>query len=227
MAVSRSQANRFFSWLIGLFFGLLTCTTSALADAPPIRIAVVPGGGSGQEQEVVDRINGQLQSNQDVDLSTVNPDWYVVCNIKEMLDQNSGQIRYNGTVTTKTTAGHVINTVSLQKYNQDFSLTPGAQLNKKLVDNAVQDVIAGLTERAVGPIQHAIEVEMETRERMIRATKLGQQGKFDEAIELLRPITPETAHYQAVRALIHKLEAQRDAKPSSKPAAATQHRKAH
>jgi hypothetical protein len=175
---------------------------------------VVPGGGSGQEQEVCDRINGQLQSNQDVALSTVNPDWYVVCNIKEMLDQNSGQIRYNGTVTTKTTTGHIINTVSLQKYNQDFSLTPGAQLNKKLVDNAVQDVIGGLADRAVGPIQQAVEVEMETRERMIKATRLGAERKFDEAIALLRPISPETPHFSAVQALKRKLEIQRDTKPA-------------
>ncbi|CAN5159587.1 hypothetical protein BH10CYA1_BH10CYA1_31400 [soil metagenome] len=214
MAFTWSEARRVFFWCIGLCFVVLTFVRPALADAPPVRIAVVPGGGSGQEQEVCDRINGQLQSNQDVALSPTNPDWYVVCNIKEMLDQNSGQIRYNGTVTTKTTAGHIISTVSLQKYNQDFSLTPGAQLNKKLVDNAVQDVIGGLTERAIGPIQQAVEVEMETRERMIKATRLGVQHKYDEAIALLRPITPETPHFSAVQALKRKLENQRDGKPA-------------
>ncbi len=213
MAFTWSEARRVFFWCIGLCFVVLTCVRPASADAPPVRIAVVPGGGSGQEQEVCDRINGQLQSNQDVALSPTNPDWYVVCNIKEMLDQNSGQIRYNGTVTTKTTAGHIISTVSLQKYNQDFSLTPGAQLNKKLVDNAVQDVISGLAERAVGPIQQAVEVEMETRERMIKATRLGAERKFDEAIALLRPITPETPHFSAVQALKKRLENQRDGKP--------------
>ncbi len=214
MAFTWSGSKRIFLWCIGLSFVVLTLVKPALAEAPPVRIAVVPGGGSGQEQEVVDRINGQLQNNQDVALSTVNPDWYVVCNIKENLDQASGQIRYNGTVTTKTTEGHVISTVSLQKYNQDFSLTPGAQLNKKLVDNAVQDVISGLSDRAVGPIQQAIEIEMETRERMIKATVLGQHGKYDEAIALLRPISPETPHFKAVVALTRKLENQRDAKPA-------------
>jgi hypothetical protein len=214
MAFSWPEAKRVFFWCIQLCFVAMVCASPALADAPPVRIAVVPGGGSGQEQEVCDRINGQLQSNQDVALSTVNPDWYVVCNIKEMLDQNSGQIRYNGTVTTKTTTGHIINTVSLQKYNQDFSLTPGAQLNKKLVDNAVQDVIGGLADRAVGPIQQAVEVEMETRERMIKATRLGAERKFDEAIALLRPISPETPHFSAVQALKRKLEIQRDTKPA-------------
>lgn len=213
MAFNWSEARRIVYWCMGLCLAALTCAGPAFADAPPVRIAVVPGGGSGQEQEVCDRINGQLQSNQDVALSTVNPDWYVVCNIKEMLDQNSGQIRYNGTVTTKTTNGHIINTVSLQKYNQDFSLTPGAQLNKKLVDNAVQDVIGGLADRAVGPIQQAVEIEMETRERMIKATRLGQERKFDEAIALLRPISPDTPHFAAVQQLKRKLEMQRDAKP--------------
>jgi hypothetical protein len=214
MVFSWSEAKRIFFWCIGLCFVVLSCVRPALAEAPPVIIAVVAGGGSGQEQEVVDRISGQLQNNQDVMLSTVNPDWYVVCNIKEMLDQNSGQIRYNGVVTTKTTKGHIINTVSLQKYNQDFSLTPGTQLNKKLVDNAVQDVIAGLCDRAAGPIQHAIEIEMETRERMIKATVLGQHGKYDEAIALLRPISPETPHFEAVVALTRKLENQRDGKPA-------------
>lgn len=215
MAFRWPGARGFLTWCIGVCLMSLASVCPAFADAPPVRIAVVPGGGSGQEQEVCDRINGQLQNNQDVALSTVNPDWYVVCNIKEMLDQNSGQIRYNGTVTTKTTNGHIISTVSLQKYNQDFSLTPGAQLNKKLVDNAVQDVIGGLADRAVGPIQQAVEVEMETRERMIKATRLGSERKFDEAIALLRPISPETPHFSAVQALKRKLEIQRDARPGT------------
>lgn len=223
MALTWSEARFVFLRCLGLCLALLSCAIPALADAPPVRIAVVAGGGSGQEQAVVDRINGQLQGNQDIALSTVNPDWYVVCNIKEMLDQNSGQIRYNGTVTTKTTKGHIINTASLQKYNQDFSVTPGAMLNKKLVDNAVQDVIAGLADRAVGPIQQAVEVEMETRERMIKATRLGAERKYDEAIALLRPISPETPHFDAVQALKHKLQVQRDARPGS----ASKPRRAH
>ncbi|HEY9677020.1 MAG TPA: hypothetical protein V6C76_03385 [Drouetiella sp.] len=224
MAFSWPQTKRVFFWCVGLCFAVVSGMLPALADAPPVRIAVVPGGGSGQEQEVVDRINGQLQGNPDVALSTMNPDWYVVCSIKEMLDQNSGQVRYNGTVITKTTKGQVINTVSMQKYNQDFSLSPGAQLNKKLVDNAVQDVISGLTERAIGPIHQAVEVEMETRERMIKATRLGNEKKYEEAISLLRPITPETPHFDAVQALKHKLEAQRDA--AMHPGAAPPRRKA-
>jgi len=66
----------------------------------------------------------------------------------------------------------------------------------------------------VGPIQQAVEVEMETRERMIKATRLGAERKFDEAIALLRPISPETPHFSAVQALKRKLEIQRDTKPA-------------
>ncbi len=49
---------------------------------------------------------------------------------------------------------------------------------------------------------------------MIKATRLGAERKFDEAIALLRPITPETPHFSAVQALKKKLEIQRDAKPA-------------
>src|ERR1700722_10610840 len=116
--------------LAALFLSLLLF--SSAQAAPPVRIAVVPGGGSGQEQEVVDQISNRLQEmQQTVALSTVNPDWYVVCNIKENTDQVSGQIRYNGTVIIKTNTdpATILGTVAVQKYNQDFSLQPGAPLN--------------------------------------------------------------------------------------------------
>ncbi len=157
---------------ITLMLGACLCTTviAALA-APPVRIAVVCGGGSGIEQEVVDRISNNLSSINDVVLSTVNPDWYVVCNINENIDQASGAVRYNGSVIVKT-AGmnrHVISTKAVQKYNQDFSLSPGAPLNKKLVDNAARDVISSTADRVVPDLQQAIMVEMEARDRIIKA----------------------------------------------------------
>jgi len=193
--------------LAALLFLLFNICQAAQA-APPVRIAVVPGGGSGQEQEVVDRITERLQEIQTVALSTVNPDWYVVCNIKENIDQVSGQIRYNGTVIIKTAGADstVLGTVAVQKYNQDFSLQPGAPLNKKLVDGAVQQVIAGLSDRAMQPLQQAIDVEMETRDRMIKATHLGLESKYQEALDLLRPISPETPHFKQVRQMVAKYE---------------------
>lgn len=184
----------------------------ANAAPPPVRIGVVPGGGSGIEQDIVDRISGQLQDNPNVALSTVNPDWYVVCNIVQNLDQGSGQIRYNGTVTVKTVDGQVISTTAVQKYNQDFSLSPGTPLNKALVDGAARDVIGALSERAMPPILQAIDTEMETRARMIKATILGDQDKYDEAIELVHPISPETPHFQRVRTLLDQLVMEKQAK---------------
>jgi hypothetical protein len=177
----------------------------AEATAPPVRIAVVPGGGSGMEQDVVDRISSQLQSNEEIVLSTVNPDWYVVCNIKENIDQASGSIRYNGTVLVKTTDGQVIGTYAVQKYNQDFSLTPGAPPNKALVDGAARDVIGALAQRAIAPIQQAVVVEMETRERVMQADDLANQDKYDDAIGLLSPITPDTAHFARVQKMMQTL----------------------
>lgn len=205
------------SWSVGrisLYTFLLVislCFSLAANAAPPVRIAVVPAGGSGMEQDAVDRISNALSELSDVSISTVNPDWYVVCNIQEHIDQVSGQIRYNGTVTVKTTDGQVISNVAVQKYNQDFSLSPGAPLNKKLVDSAARDVISGMSERIVGPLQQAVQVEMETRDRMIQATSLGDQDKYDDAIALLRPISPETPHFAGVRKLIADLQMEEQA----------------
>jgi len=183
---------------------------SAIA-APPVRIAVVCGGGSGIEQEIVDRISDNLSSNTDTVLSTVNPDWYVVCNIHENIDQASGAIRYNGSVIVKTVSGQVIKTVAVQKYNQDFSLSPGAPLNKKLVDNAARDVISSAADRVVPSLQQAVMVEMETRDRIIKAENLADSNQFSEAINLLTPITPDTPHFKNVRDLIDEFAMEQEA----------------
>ena len=90
-----------------LLAGLCLCAILAIPAyaAPPVRVAVVPGGGSGMEQDVVDQISQQLGGMDGLELSTTNPDWYVVCNIKENIDQMSGQIRYNGNILIKTVSG--------------------------------------------------------------------------------------------------------------------------
>jgi hypothetical protein len=190
----------------------LTVAAPVSADAPPVRIAVVTGGGSGIEQEIVDRISGQLQNMEGVSLATVNPDWYVVCNIKESVDQMSGSIRYNGNVIVKTTDGHVLNTVAVQKYNQDYSLSPGAPLNKALVDKAARDVIANVADRVIQPLQQAILVESEGRERISVAGQMAAEGKFDQALKTIEVITPDFAHFDMVKAMHAQLELDRQAK---------------
>ncbi len=185
---------------------------AALAGGPPVRIAVVPGGGSGIEQEIVDRISNNLQNNPNIALSTVNPDWYVVCNIKEFMDQTSGQIRYNGTVLIKTTGGHIISTIAVQKYMQDYSLSPGTPLNKALVDKAARDAVSGAAERAIGPIENAVSVEMETREKVIQGQMLADQEEFDGAINALRLVTPDSPHFQNVRNLMDEFAMEKQAK---------------
>ncbi len=71
---------------------LVTVGVTAAYAAPPVRIAVVPGGGSGQEQSAVDGITAGLEGNSNITLSTVNPDWYVVCSINEQTDQVGGTV---------------------------------------------------------------------------------------------------------------------------------------
>lgn len=150
------RTKQLWSLLIALV-GVVVCCYQALAAAPPVRIAVVTGGGSGIEQEIVDKITNEIQNNPNVSVSTVNPDWYVVCNIKEMMDQMSGQIRYNGNVIIKTSGkGQIIDTVAVQKYNQDFSVTPGAQLNKALVDRAAKEATSAAASRTIPAIERAV-----------------------------------------------------------------------
>lgn len=180
------------------------------ANIPAVRIAVVPGSGSGIEQEIVDRISRQLEVTPDVVLSPVNPDWFVVCNIHESIDQVSGAVRYNGNVIVKTKDDHVIHTAAVQKYNQDFSLQPGAPLNKKLVDNAAREVIASASDRVIAPIQQAVVIEMAAREAIIRAEILADDDNYDEAMAVLRPVTPDTPNFKAVRDLIDEFEMEKE-----------------
>lgn len=178
----------------------------ALATAPPVRISIVAANGDGNEQEAADRISAQLERLPNIVLSTVNPDWFVRCSIQEVNDRHSGQIRYNGTVTVKTTDGQVVSTTSVQKYNQDFSLHQGAPLNKALVERAARSCAEDMSTRAVDPIQDAVQTEIGTRERVIDASKLGDLGKYDQAIALLSQITPDSTHFKQVRALITRYQ---------------------
>lgn len=199
------KPGRVGSYIAALFAALFVIVLAAapsLAGAPPVRISIVPGGQSGIEQEACDRIAQALANSRDVQISTVNPDWTVVCTITDKMDQNSGQIRYNGTVTVKTSDGQVINTVSVQKYNQDFSLTPGTPLNKRLVDNAARDVIQAVADRSVQPIETAVQIEMETRQRIIQAEILAEDDKYDEGMAILRVIGPDSPRFRAVRDLM-------------------------
>ncbi|HEY9786965.1 MAG TPA: hypothetical protein V6D17_16355 [Candidatus Obscuribacterales bacterium] len=174
----------------------------AQAGAPPVRISIIPGGSSGIEQEACDRIAHALESSSDIVFSTVNPDWFVVCTITDKNDQASGQIRYNGTVVVKTNDGQVVDTFSVQKYSQDFSFQPGTPLNKRLVDQAARDVIQAMSDRAVNPIQKAVAIEMETRERIIRAETLAQDDKYEEAMAILREVGPDSPRFRSVRDLM-------------------------
>ena len=192
----------------------------AYAEAPPVRIAVVTGGGSGIEQSIVDRIESRLQENRNVALSTVNPDWYVVCNIKEFMDQVSGQIRYNGSILVKSQGGQIISSIAVQKYSQDFSLSPGTPLNKALVDKTAKEVIYASAQRAIIPIERAVEVEMDTREKIVKAEILADSEEYDAAINSLRLVTPDSPHFKNVRNLMDEFQAEKNALENLKKAEA-------
>ncbi|HNB22918.1 MAG TPA: hypothetical protein PKZ32_10880 [Candidatus Melainabacteria bacterium] len=188
----------------------LTLAIPALAGVPPVRMSITPGGQSGIEQEVCDRLSMGLSNAQDIVVSTVNPDWFVTCTITERTDQNTGQIRYNGTVTVKTRDGQVITTSSVQKYNQDY-VVPGQQLNKRLVDNAARDVIGAVSDRSLPPIQQAVEVEMETRKRIIEAEMKAEDDKYDDATAILREVGPDSPRFKAVRSLMDEYAMEKEA----------------
>jgi hypothetical protein len=183
------------------------------AAVPPVRISIVAANGDGNEQDVADRISGQLEQMPNVVLSTVNPDWFVKCAIRELNDQHSGQIKYNGTVTVVTADGQTVSTTSVQKYNQDFSLHHNEPLNKALVDGAIHKCVEEMSSRAIDPIEDAIQTEIGTRERVLDATKLGDVGQYDKAIEKLQGITPDSTHFKQVRALMAKYQRMKLAHP--------------
>jgi len=197
--------------MVTAFGALFLVSTSACLAAPPVRIAVIPGGGSGMEQSIVDSITANIQNNSNIVVSTVNPDWFVVCNILEQPDTVGGTVKVNGTVTIKTTDGQVLNTVAVQTNKSDFSLQPGAPLNKALVQSAVQEVIAGISQRALQPIDEAVTVEIATRDQIISAEALADKDQYDEAIGLLSQIGPETPHFRQVGARIAYFQMEKEA----------------
>jgi hypothetical protein len=193
-------------------FGLFAFVSGADA-APPVRLAIIPANGSGQEQEVVDRISDQLRDNGKIAISTVNPDWFVVCTIQDKSDLVGQTVRVNGTVTIKTTDGHVIDTVSVQTNKQDFNMSPGtaSPINKVLSENATREVINGLSERAVPPINRAADTEIETRDNIINAQNFADADKYDDALNLLMAITPDTPHFKGARSLIAEFQMEQQA----------------
>ncbi len=206
---------------IGVATLLLLFNLAALpseAAAPPVRIAVVTGGGSGIEQDIVDRITNRLSANPNVSISTVNPDWYVVCNIKEFMDQMSGQIRYNGNVLVKTGGGQVLSSIAVQQYKQDFSLSPGAPLNKALVDRAAREATAGAADRVIPQLEQAIQIEMDTREKIIQAQISADGEQYDAAINQLRFVSPDSPHFQNARDLMNEFEMEKESLENLKKA---------
>lgn len=214
------RTKQLWSLLVALV-GVVVWCYQAVAAAPPVRIAVVTGGGSGIEQEIVDKISNEIQNNPNVSISTVNPDWFVVCNVKEFMDQMSGQIRYNGNVIIKTAGkGQIIDTVAVQKYNQDYSVTPGAPLNKVLVDRAAKEATSAAASRTIPAIERAVATEMETREKIIRAQIMAEEEQYDGAINSLRLVSPDSPHFENARDLMGEFSMEKQAMESLKQAQA-------
>ncbi len=196
--------------LLGLAF-IYNLATAAFAEVPAVRIAVVPGGGSGMEQEVVDRISADLQTNSKAKVSTVNPDWFVQCNIFDRTDTPGASVRVNGTVVIKTPDGHILNTVSMQTNKQDFSLSPGMPVNKALANKGVAEVINGLVDRVRQPLAEAIDIEIDTREKLVTAQTLADEDKFQEAIQKLTTVTQDSPHFSGARKLLEIFQMEQDA----------------
>lgn len=163
------------------------------------------------EQDVVDRISSDLQNNPHAKVSTVNPDWFVQCNIVDRTDTVGASVRVNGTVTIKTVDGHILNTVSMQTNKQDFSLTPGTPVNKALFDRGVREVIQGLVDRARQPIAEAVEVEMQTREKLMKAQNLGDEDKYEDGIQILMSVSQDSSHFTGARKLLAEFQMEQDA----------------
>jgi hypothetical protein len=207
--------------ILSVFFcaalGLLQLQQQVMA-ASPVRLAITANSGSGIEQDIVDYISNQFSNDPNVVISTVNPDWYVLCNMSGNENRFTGEIHSNGTVTVKTADGQIISTVSGQKYNQDYSSQlgkpgnwQGAPLNKQLVESASREVVNSLGERATAKIKDAVQVEIQARDQIAQAESLSKNNKYDEAITVLKKLGPDTVHFKAVQKQIVQLQAKKHA----------------
>lgn len=208
-----SQINLLKVMLSPAFIALLLLFVPAYATQEPVRLSITASSGSGTEQEIVDYISSQFSQDPNVVISTVNPDWYVLCKISDTEDRFTGQIRDNGTVTVKTPDGQTIATISNQSYKQDFSLQlgekgnrQGVPLNKQLVQSASQEVVNSLGERATAKIKEAVQIELETREFIAQAELLADGDKYDDAVNVLKNIGPDSVHFQAMQKRISQYQ---------------------
>lgn len=178
----------------------------------PVRLAITAATGSGIEQQVVDAISGQLQDNGNIVISTVNPDWNIVCRISDNTDISSMTVRVNGTVTITTARdGQVINTISAQANKQDFSVSGPQPLNKALVTTAMREVIQELSQRSISPIEQAVVTELDAREKLNTAKALVDQDKFDDALETVMMITRDSPRFWPAHALADQIEMEKNA----------------
>lgn len=207
----KDQITFLYRFLLSVITLALLSVQAVIASAPPVRIAVIPGGGSGMEQEVVDRISSELQSNPNVKVSTVNPDWFVECSIFDRTDTVGGSVRVNGTVVIKTLDKHILNTISTQTNKQDFSLTPGMPVNKVLADKGAREVIGILVDRARQPLAEAIETEMQTREKLMQAQNLGDEDRYAEGLQILMSVTQDSPHFDGARKMMAEFQMEQDA----------------
>ena len=198
---------------LGFALALVTgFSPASYAATLPVRIALVAGSGSGMEQTVVDNMTGQLQENENIVVSTVNPDWLVTCRIEDHTDIAALTVRVNGTVTVTSVAdGRVLNTFSAQANKQDFSTGGPTPLNKALVDSAVKELTAQLCQRSVQPIEDAVVVEIATRDKIIQAENLANIDKYDDAMAILLTIDRGTTHYWPACQLASRFQMEKDA----------------
>jgi len=191
---------------------MLGISAASYALPRPVRLAITAANGSGIEQQVVDAISSQLQDNGNIVISTVNPDWNIVCGINDNTDISSMTVRVNGTVTITTVKdGQVINTISAQANKQDFSVSGPQPLNKALVTTAMREVIQELSQRSVPPIEQAVITEIDVREKLNTAKALLDQDKFDDALETVMLITRDSPRFWPAHALADQIEIEKSA----------------
>jgi hypothetical protein len=141
----------------------------------------------------------------------VNPDWFVQCNIFDRTDTGAASVRTNGTVVIKTLDKHILNTVSVQTNKQDFSVTPGMPVNKALFDRSVREVIESLVDRARQPLQEAIDIEMDTREKLMHAQAMGDDDRYADALQLLMSVSQDSPHFTGARKMMDEFQMEQDA----------------
>jgi hypothetical protein len=84
-------------------------------------------------------------------------------------------------------------------------------MNKRLIDDKAREALMGLVSRANTELEKALPIELDTRDRIIAAQIAASQDNFDQAMNGLRTVGPDSTHFKNVQGLIAVFQMEKEA----------------